>query len=65
MEKDRGKRYQNAAEMKADLQHLKKETESGVTRLQAKAPVPLKATHTFQETSSRPMWITLARSRLR
>src|SRR5438046_477596 len=32
MEKDRSKRYQSAAEMKADLQHLKKETESGLTR---------------------------------
>ena len=32
MEKDRSKRYASAAEMKADLQHLKKETESGLTR---------------------------------
>ena len=32
MEKDRNKRYASAAEMKADLQHLKKETESGLTR---------------------------------
>ena len=30
MEKDKAKRYQTAAEMKADLQHLKKETESGL-----------------------------------
>ena len=32
MEKERDKRYQNVAEMKSDLERLKKETESGVTR---------------------------------
>src|SRR5690242_9434758 len=32
MEKDRKKRYQTAVEMRSDLQHLKKETESGLTR---------------------------------
>ena len=36
MEKDRSKRYCSAAEMKADLQRLKKETESGLTRTSAR-----------------------------
>ncbi|HMK23926.1 MAG TPA: serine/threonine-protein kinase, partial [Terriglobales bacterium] len=50
MEKDKAKRYQNAAEMKADLQHLKRETESGLTRTSAaRITQPLRvATQTFQ-----------------
>ena len=40
MEKDRSKRYASAAEMKADLQHLKKETESGLTRTSAREASP-------------------------
>src|SRR4029077_16683013 len=49
MEKDKTKRYQTAAEMKADLQHLKKETESGLTRTSAKLVQPLRAaSNTFQ-----------------
>ena len=61
MEKDRAKRYQNAAEMKADLQRLQKETESGLTRTEAREPRPPKlVTHTFQKVSSKQMWITLA-----
>ena len=42
MEKDRSKRYASAAEMKADLQQLKKETESGLTRAQARENSRLK-----------------------
>src|SRR5438034_2657548 len=42
MEKDRAKRYASAAEMKADLQHLKKETESGLTRTGARESSPLR-----------------------
>jgi TolB-like protein/predicted Ser/Thr protein kinase len=55
MEKDRGKRYQSAEAMKADLQQLKKETESGVTKTGAKRPtLPYRiVTDTFQ-TTSRP-----------
>ena len=41
MEKDRDKRYATAAEMKADLQHLKKETESGLTRTGARDSYPI------------------------
>ena len=57
MEKDRNQRYKNAAEMKADLVKLKKETDptlrSGlrqVTGLQV-------ATNTFQKSSSMRTWI--------
>jgi eukaryotic-like serine/threonine-protein kinase len=61
MEKDLAKRYQNAAEMKADLQRLQKETESGLTRTGAREPRPPKlVTHTFQKVSSKQMWIALA-----
>jgi len=49
MEKDRRKRYQSAAEIKADLQQLKKETESGVTRARVSPSVQLRlVTNTFQ-----------------
>jgi len=60
MEKDREKRYQNAAEMKADLERLKKETESGLTRTGAREPKPPKlVTHTFQKASFKQMWIAV------
>ncbi|MGA8068592.1 MAG: serine/threonine-protein kinase, partial [Terriglobales bacterium] len=54
MEKDRGHRYPNALAMKADLQSLRKETESGLTRTGARRrPVlPYRiATSTFQTSS--------------
>jgi TolB-like protein/Tfp pilus assembly protein PilF len=61
MEKDRAQRYQNAAEMKADLQRLKKETESGLTRTGLRGPAPLKVkTTAFQKSSGKQAWITLA-----
>jgi serine/threonine protein kinase len=61
MEKDLAKRYQNAAEMKADLQRLQKETESGLTRTGAREPRPPKlVTHTFQKANFKQMWIALA-----
>ena len=48
MEKDREKRYATAAEMKADLQHLKKETESGLTRTSGRETSPMRlASKTF------------------
>src|SRR5437667_6089015 len=59
MEKDRVKRYQNVAEMKADLQRLRKETESGLIRSKQLA-TPKMATRTFQKTSSKQIWVTLA-----
>ncbi|MBI3474893.1 MAG: protein kinase [Acidobacteria bacterium] len=58
MEKDRDQRYQNVSEMKADLQRLKKETESGVTRSKHSA-LPKSTTHTFQKRSSKQMWVIL------
>ena len=58
MEKDRAQRYQNVAEMRTDLQRLKKETESGVTRSKQSA-LPKLTTRTFQKRSSKPMWIAV------
>jgi len=53
MEKDRGHRYPNALAMKGDLQSLRKETESGLTKTGARrAALPYRiATSTFQTTS--------------
>src|ERR1700756_4878811 len=52
MEKDKGKRYQGAAEMKADLQHLKKETSSGLVKTGQKMVQPLRvATQTFSSSN--------------
>ncbi len=59
MEKERARRYQNVSEMKADLQRLKKETESGVTRSKQTA-LPKLTTRTFQKKSSKQMWIAVA-----
>ncbi len=60
MEKDRSKRYQTAQEIKADLQHLKKETESGLTRTGPREASPLRmATHTFQSTGKRQSYLLL------
>ncbi|MGA8308978.1 MAG: serine/threonine-protein kinase, partial [Terriglobales bacterium] len=66
MEKDRSKRYANAAEMKADLQRLKKETESGLTRTGARESSPLRvaATKSFQATSKSQTYILLGVSAL-
>ena len=61
MEKDRDKRYASAAEMKADLQHLKKETESGLTRTGARETSPLRVvTKTFQSSSKPQSYLLLA-----
>jgi serine/threonine protein kinase len=61
MEKDRGKRYQSAAEMKADLQHLKKETESGLTRTKLRDLSPLRhSSKTFERSSPRLKYLLIA-----
>ncbi len=61
MEKDRDKRYTSAAEMKADLQHLKKETESGLTRTGGRETSPLRVvTKTFQSSSKPQNYLLLA-----
>jgi len=55
MEKDRGHRYPNSLAMKGDLQSLRKETESGLTKTGARRPVlPYRiATNTFQASTSK------------
>ena len=61
MEKERSKRYTSAAEMKADLMRLKKETESGLTRAEARENSRLKvATKTFQTSSKSQGYLLLA-----
>jgi serine/threonine protein kinase/TolB-like protein/Tfp pilus assembly protein PilF len=60
MEKSRDQRYQNVTDMKADLQQLRKETESGVTRSRQSA-LPKLATQTFQKKgSTKQMWVAIA-----
>jgi eukaryotic-like serine/threonine-protein kinase len=60
MEKDKAKRYQSAAEMKSDLQHLKRETESGLVKTSAKIIQPLKvASQTFRSSSSTQTYLML------
>jgi serine/threonine protein kinase/tetratricopeptide (TPR) repeat protein len=54
MEKDRNKRYATAAEMKIDLQHLKKETESGLTRSGLRESSPLRGVSKTFQSSSKP-----------
>jgi TolB-like protein len=61
MEKDRGKRYQSAEAMKADLQALKKETESGLTRTGRREGLPYRiVTDTFQTSSKPQKYLLLA-----
>jgi serine/threonine protein kinase/tetratricopeptide (TPR) repeat protein len=65
MEKDKSKRYQSAAEMKVDLQHLKKETESGQVRTTVKATQPLRvATQTFRNSSRTHTYLVLGMAAL-
>ncbi|PYX66671.1 MAG: hypothetical protein DMG74_03310 [Acidobacteria bacterium] len=60
MEKDRVKRYQSAAEIKADLQKLKKETESGLVKTGAQEGSRLHVvTSTFQRSSRLQMYLLL------
>jgi eukaryotic-like serine/threonine-protein kinase len=60
MEKERAKRYQSAEAIRADLQQLKRETESGLTRTGPRATSPIRlATKTFQKTSKRTLYLLL------
>ena len=66
MEKDRGHRYPNALAMKGDLQSLRRETESGLTKSGARRPaLPYRiATTTFQASSRFPTYLLLGVSAL-
>jgi serine/threonine protein kinase/lipoprotein NlpI len=59
MEKDRGQRYQNATEMKADLVKMKKGTEPTLRSGLRQATGLHVVTKTFQKPSSRLDWILL------
>ena len=60
MEKDKDKRFQSAAEMKSALQHLKRETDSGLVKTGAKIVQPLKiATQTFRSASTTQTYLLL------
>ena len=66
MEKDRGHRYPNALAMKGDLQSLRKETESGLTKSGARRPaLPYRiATNTFKSSSKFSTYLLLGVSAL-
>ncbi len=66
MEKDRGHRYPNALAIKGDLQSLRRETESGLTRSGTRRPIlPYRiATTTFQATSNFSTYLLLGVSAL-
>jgi eukaryotic-like serine/threonine-protein kinase len=60
MDKDRDKRYQSATDMKADLQKLRKETESGLIKSGSHLTAPLRvSTKTFQRSSRSMLYLTL------
>ena len=64
MEKDRDLRYKTATEMRADLQQLKKETESGLSRTAARDILPRLASTTFQGSSTRQTYLLLGMAAL-
>ena len=60
MEKDRARRYQSAADMKADIALLKRETESGLTRFGSAQTGRLRvATQTFSRSSNKGLMYAL------
>jgi len=60
MEKDRNLRYKNAAEMKAALAQLKKDSEPSTLRSGLRAITGMHvATHTFQKSGRKQNWILL------
>jgi TolB-like protein len=59
MEKDRVQRYQTATMIKADLQQLKKETESGFSRTGARSTPLHVAIHNFQRSGKQQTYLLL------
>jgi len=60
MEKDRKERYQSATQMKADLQFLRRETESGLVKSGLHSAKLRAASRTFGHTASRlQLWLLL------
>ena len=61
MEKERGNRYPNAQALKGDLQSLRKETQTGLTRTALKRPkLPYRiVTNTFQTSSRKQTYLLL------
>ena len=64
IEKDRNKRYASAAEIKADLQHLKKETESGLVRTGLRPGRLRLPTKAFESVNPRLKYVLIAVSAL-
>jgi TolB-like protein len=65
MEKDRKQRYQSAAQMKADLQQLKRETDSGQVKSGIRSGRLRVASRTFGRTGSRwQFWLLLGTASL-
>jgi non-specific serine/threonine protein kinase len=64
MEKERDKRYASAAKMKADLQRLKKQTESGSVKTNSREVTLRVATSAFQTYSAWQKYLLLAMSGL-
>jgi len=59
MEKDRDKRYASASQMKADLQRLKKETESGSVKTKSREAPLRVVTNTFETSSAWQKYLLL------
>ncbi len=59
MEKDRDRRYKNAAEMKADLVHLQKGTQPNLRSSLRQATGMHAVTRTFQKSSSKSTWVII------
>ncbi len=64
MEKDRDKRYASAAQMKTDLQRLKKQTESGSVRTNSREAALRVATNAFQTSNAWQKYLLLGLSGL-
>jgi eukaryotic-like serine/threonine-protein kinase len=58
MEKDRGQRYQSASQIKTDLQHLKRQTESGPVRTASQVALRV-VTDTFGGPSPWLKWLAI------